>query len=283
MLCGRAGGEELFLTTKVEATIAGLGWARRLEGRLEGPGGDLPRGVPRPRQAASWDPLTGRRRGSRGTRTGRDREEWAEASGGYKRMADLRVSTTDPDASPMHQKKKGASRLGYLTHYVVDGGKARVVLNVLVAAAEVYGEPADARAALQRPFRWRLRPRSVTGDAAYGTRENMAAIEEAGIRAYPPRCPIRESAPPLFAIEDFVYDAQKDLYTCPKTRPCAVGAATTGEGTSGTAPSASSCDGCPSRAECTNGPKGRWLSRGLEEEYLERVRAYRDTEPTARL
>jgi hypothetical protein len=24
---------------------------------------------------------------------------------GYKRMADLRVSTTDPDASPMHQKK----------------------------------------------------------------------------------------------------------------------------------------------------------------------------------
>jgi hypothetical protein len=32
-------------------------------------------------------------------------------------MADLRVSTTDPDASPMHQKKKGASKLGYQTHY----------------------------------------------------------------------------------------------------------------------------------------------------------------------
>jgi hypothetical protein len=34
-------------------------------------------------------------------------------------------------------------------------------------------------------FRWRLRPRcSVTADAAYGTRENIAAIETAGIRAY---------------------------------------------------------------------------------------------------
>ena len=41
----------------------------------------------------------------------------------YKRMADSRVSTTDPDASLMHQKSKSASRLGYLTHYVVDGGR----------------------------------------------------------------------------------------------------------------------------------------------------------------
>jgi transposase len=35
---------------------------------------------------------------------------------GYRRMADLRASATDPDASPMQCKNKGASRLGYLTH-----------------------------------------------------------------------------------------------------------------------------------------------------------------------
>src|SRR3712207_1781422 len=56
---------------------------------------------------------------------------------GYRRLADLRASATDPDASPMQHKKKGASRLGYLTHYVVDGGKARVILNVLVTPAEI--------------------------------------------------------------------------------------------------------------------------------------------------
>jgi Transposase DDE domain len=33
------------------------------------------------------------------------------------------------------------------------------------------------------------------------------------------------------------------------------------------------------KSKCTNSPKGRWVSRGLDEEYLERVRAYRDTEP----
>ena len=112
------------------------------------------------------------------------RQERAVVRWGYERMADLRVSTTDPDASPMHQKKKSASRLGYLTHYVVDGGKARVILDVLVTAAEVTENlPMQQMMLFRSTFRWRLSPRSVTGDAAYGTRENIAAIEKAGMRA----------------------------------------------------------------------------------------------------
>ena len=105
---------------------------------------------------------------------------------GYRRLADLQVSATDPDASPMHYKKKGASRLGYLTlYYVVDGGKARIILEVLVTSCGGQREPPHAQAVLFRSrFRWRLRPRSVTGDAAYGTTENIATIEKAGIRAY---------------------------------------------------------------------------------------------------
>ena len=41
----------------------------------------------------------------------------------------------------------------------------------------------------------------------------------------------------------------------------------------------SACMECPLKSKCTNSPKGRWVSRSLEEEDLERVRAYRDTEP----
>ncbi len=36
------------------------------------------------------------------------RQECGGLRWGYKRMADLRVSTTDPDASPMHQEKMQA-------------------------------------------------------------------------------------------------------------------------------------------------------------------------------
>jgi hypothetical protein len=47
----------------------------------------------------------------------------------YQLVADLRVSTTDLDASMM--LTKGGSHLGYQTHYVVDGGKARIILLVV--------------------------------------------------------------------------------------------------------------------------------------------------------
>ena len=102
---------------------------------------------------------------------------------GYERMAHMRVSTTDPDASPLHQKK-GARKLGYQTHYVVDGGKALMFLDVLVTPAEVTENLPMQQMLFRSIFRWRLSPRSVTGDATYSTRENIAAIEKAGIRAY---------------------------------------------------------------------------------------------------
>ncbi len=143
------------------------------------------------------------------------RQERGVVRWGYKRMADLRVSTTDPDASPMHQKKKGgSSRLGYQTHYVVDGGKARVILDVLVTGAEVTENLPMLELLFRSRFRWRLRPRSVTGDAAYGTQENLVAIEKAGIRAYT-ALPEQGKRTSLFTKDAFVYDAEKDVYTCP--------------------------------------------------------------------
>ena len=41
--------------------------------------------------------------------------------GDYRRLADFRASTTDPDASLMRYRGGGLD-LGYHDHYVVDGG-----------------------------------------------------------------------------------------------------------------------------------------------------------------
>ena len=128
-------------------------------------------------------------------------------------------------------------------------------------------------------FRWRLRSHSVTGDAAYGTRENIAAIETAGIRAYTALPDIRQRRTALFTIEAFVYDAQRDLYTCPRGETLRRQGYDHRGAYVRYAAKASACNACPLKRECTKSPKGRWVSRSLEEEYLERVRAYRDTEP----
>ncbi len=206
------------------------------------------------------------------------RQERGVVRWGYKRIADLRMSTTDPDASPMHQKNKSASRLGYLTHYVVDGGKARVILDVLVTGAEVMENLPMVEMLFRNTFRWRLRPRSVTGDAAYGTRENIAAIEKAGVRAYTALAE-QGKRTSLLTIEAFVYDAERDLYTCPQGEILRRQGHDHRGGYVRYAVRSSACNECPLKSKCTNSPKGRWVSRSLDEEYLERVRAYRETEP----
>jgi len=68
-------------------------------------------------------------------RNGRQRREvkgvW------YRRTADFLASKTDPDSSPMKRRNSKGSHLGYYAHYVVDGGKARVILNALMTPFEV--------------------------------------------------------------------------------------------------------------------------------------------------
>ena len=98
----------------------------------------------------------------------------------YQRMADYQVSTTDPDATIM--QTKGGVDLGYHTHFVVDGGKARVILAVLVTPSEVMDNQPMLDLLWRTRFRWKLRPRHVTGDKKYGTEDNIVAIEDQGIR-----------------------------------------------------------------------------------------------------
>jgi hypothetical protein len=87
------------------------------------------------------------------TKTNEQRHDWVEqvgkpdrevVRGTYRRMADFVVSTTDPDATIMPTKGQGR-HLGYHTHYVVDGGKARIIMAVLVTPKARDGEPTHAR------------------------------------------------------------------------------------------------------------------------------------------
>ena len=90
----------------------------------------------------------------------RERQDWIErlgeparsvTHGTYRRMADFWVSTTDPDATMMNGKT-GGSKLGYHTHYVVDGGKARIILAVLVTPSARDGKSTDLGLALANPL-----------------------------------------------------------------------------------------------------------------------------------
>ena len=218
-----------------------------------------------------------------------DRHDWigeagrpdrTRTSGPYRRTADFLASPADPDASPL-RPTGGRSALGYHDHDVVDGGKARIVLTALVTPAEVQDNQPALNQLWHARFRWKLRPRQITGDSKYGTTANVVAIEDQGIRAYVP-LPEAGRRPGLFADTDFAYDPVADVYHCPGDRVlrfishCATTRRRVYE-----APAAA-CAVCALREQCTTSRRGRRVGRSLDEAYLERVRSYHATEAYAK-
>jgi hypothetical protein len=208
------------------------------------------------------------------------RPERTHSSGSYRRTADFRISTTDPDATPM-PLGDGRTHLGYQDHYVVDGGKARIILTVLVTPAAVQENQPALDLLWRARFRWKLRPRQVTGDTKYGTVANIAALEREHIHAYMPLSAVGQRAE-IFSVQDFRYDVEADVYHCPGgAMLCFLAQSEATHRRIYQAPAAA-CTACAHRAQCTTSPRGRRISRSLDEAYRERVRGYHTTEAYAK-
>jgi hypothetical protein len=214
-----------------------------------------------------------------------ERHEWIERAGEpnreitrghYQRMADCHVSTTDPDATLM--QTKGGARLGYHTHYVVDGGKARILLQVLVTPSQIMENQPGLDLLWRARARWKLHPRQFTGDTTYGTAEHIVALEDQQMRAYVP-LPDFEQRTEFFGQRDFRYDAERDVYSCPNEAELPLLPSGCTDHYRQYRAKASVCTNCPLKAQCTTSKMGRRLSRHVAEEYLERVRTSHTTEP----
>jgi transposase len=212
------------------------------------------------------------------------RHEWIEQDGaqdrrvtsrGYHRMADLRVSTTDPDATLM--PTKDGTDMGYRTHYVVDGGRARIIVAALVTPSEVMDNQPMLDLLWRVRFRWKLWPRQVTGDRKYGTEENLVAIEREQISAYIPS-PESDHRTEFFSVDRFRYEAERDVYLCPAGKELRFDRAHSTERSLRYRARARDCNHCPLNAQCTTSTQGRSLCRSVDEEVLDRVRGYHETE-----
>ena len=127
-------------------------------------------------------------------------------------------------------------------------------------------------------FRWGARVRRVTGDATYGTKEILAAVEKASIRAYVSMADF-ESRNSYFGSSRFHYDAERDLYRCPQGERLRLYTHSYTERLSRYRAKPETCNACPLKPHCTPGDGGRVLMRSFDERLLERVRAYRGSGP----
>ena len=211
------------------------------------------------------------------------RHDWIEQVGAqdrrvkgrnYQRIADYQVSTTDPDATIM--RSKGGVDLGYHTHYVVDGGRARIIVAALVTPSEVMDNQPMLDLLWRTRFRWKLWPRHVTGDKKYGTEENLVAIEDQGIRAYIP-IPDMDHRTEFLSVQAFAYDAERDVYVCPAGKELRFDRPHSTERSLRYRARCQGLQSLPTQSAVYDQQQGRSLCRSVDEACLERVRAYQPT------
>ena len=201
----------------------------------------------------------------------------ARAKHWYERTTDARVSPTDPDASPMKRFNGDRAVLGYHAHYVVDGGKARIILAALVTPASIMDNTPMLDLARWVRFRWHLKPKIAVGDTKYGTIDNIAGLEQDGIRAYLPR-PDNSRRTKLYPPERFRYDPERDLYICPQGEEVPYWYRRSTEEVFVYRADAEVCNACPVKTKCTKSTTGRHIFRSYFQQHLDRAEEHRRTE-----
>ncbi len=193
----------------------------------------------------------------------------------YRRVSDLKASSTDPDSTLMPLKR--GVHMGYHVHYAVDGGKSRIILQALATPSEVMENQPMLDLLWRVRFRWKLRTQQVTGDTTYGTVENIVGVEDEGIKAYVP-LPETDKNSPLFPRRDFAWDEEREAYVCPRGELLRFSNRVYSKEITIYRAKGRICNACPLKPKCTTSSNGRSISRSFHEEYLDRIRGYHETE-----
>ena len=167
--------------------------------------------------------------------------------------------------------------LGYRDHYVVDGGKARIILSALVTPASITDNTPILDLVDWVYARWRIAPKLAVGDTRYGTVPNIVGLEERGIRAYLPTSDFSQRTK-YYPAKLFQYDSEKDQYLCPQGQILPLTSRRITEQVILYRAKASVCNACPVKSQCTGSKSGRHIFRSFFQEVLDQAESYRQTE-----
>jgi hypothetical protein len=195
----------------------------------------------------------------------------------YQRITDDQVSPVDPDSTPMQSSTGGNAALGYRDHYVVDGGKARIILSALVTPASIMDNTPLLDLVDWVRFRWRIAPKLAVGDTRYGTVPNIVGLEERGIKAYLPTADFSQRTK-YYPASLFQYDSKKNHYVCPQGQILPLHSRRKTEQVILYCAKAKVCNACPVKGQCTGSKSGRHIFRSFFQEHLDKAGSYRQTE-----
>jgi len=198
----------------------------------------------------------------------RDLEQKIENSG------DNEISTTDPDARMMDNKKNGLE-VNYNVQIAVDSK------NKLILATEVTNKPSDqghlndmAQAAKETLGIGEKDTLEVTADKGYYQAEDLKKCEENGTVTYlTHQTYSNATGNPEYYSEKFKYDSKEDIYICPEGQKLYKTKHKAEVPEKILYKNYSGCKNCPNKDKCTKSDKGRIISRSKDQDFLDIVDA----------
>lgn len=195
-------------------------------------------------------------------------------------VPDKQVSLTDPDARSMATSGKGTGIVGYNVQMAVDAE------HHLIVAHEVtnVGSDRTQRASMGRKAREATGCEEVTvvADRGYYNGDEVLACEGTGVLPCVPKTLTSGNAKRgLFIGQDFIYDAEKDRYTCPAGQHLTKGKARSDRrDTIDHYRNLTACPTCALKPRCTL-DKVKRVKRWEHEGVLDKMQARLDRMPDA--
>jgi transposase len=183
------------------------------------------------------------------------------------------ISPSDP-AAQWTGAMKSAAFFAYADNYLIDV-KFGIIMDVEASRAIRQAEVGASHTMIERTeARFGIKPQWLAGDSAYGSAANLNwLINERHITPYVPVIDKSKRKDGTFSREDFVFDAERNVYTCPAGKMLT----TTGHVSTDHAiryfASVLECRACPLRPKCCPNMPARRIVRDINEEARDVARA----------
>ena len=173
-------------------------------------------------------------------------------------------------------------QFGYGLNYLIDVENA-VIVDVEATPARTYDEVAATKVMVKRTEeRFGLKPSRLAADTAYGTSRFLDWLITAGIAPHIPVRDMSQRDDATFSRDNFVFDPNRNLYTCPQGKRLQ----TTGRIYDGRTilyrASKHDCTGCALKPKCAPNTPQRKIPRDVHEHSRDFARSLVGTEPFVR-
>jgi hypothetical protein len=188
------------------------------------------------------------------------------------------VSPSDP-AAQWTGAMRGPAFFAYADNYLIDV-KFGIIMDVEASRAIRQAEVGAAKTMIERTQeRFDIKPKLLAADTAYGSGSNLNwLVNDKDIKPHIPVIDKSKRQDGTFSREDFTFDKERNVYTCPASKTLKTTGKVVNDGeTILYRASSHDCGPCPLKPKCCPKTSGRKIPRSIYEEARDVARALAKT------